>query len=361
MFCSLFVCFSYVFQGNLILFVLINSFFCRNFAIVFSMDTLQQIRKPISADMDEYKQVFDSYLVHSNPILQKVLEAIGRRKGKMMRPMLTLLVAKLLGGKTNENTIYTAATFEFFHTASLVHDDVVDESESRRGQESVNNAFGNQVAVLAGDFILANALLCAAKTKNVRLIEIVSIAAQELADGELLQLNNIRNQAVDEKVYFDIIKNKTAALFAACAEAGAMSVSSDEKAIQVMKDFGEYVGMCFQIRDDIFDYGNDAQIGKPTGNDMKEGKLTLPVIHALSSANNAEMFALARKVKARSVSQEEIGILVDFTKKNGGISYAETVMASYADKAKGLLASFPDSDVKQALCTYVDYVIDRAI
>ena len=325
------------------------------------MDALQQIKKPIEAEMEQYKQLFDSYLVHTNPLLSQVLATIGKRKGKMMRPMLTLLAAKLLGGEVNENSLNTAATFEFFHTASLVHDDIVDESEERRGQESVNCAFGNQVAVLVGDYILANSLLCASKTGSSRLIERVSLAAQNLADGELLQLNNVQNQSIREDVYYEIIKKKTAALFAACAEAGAMSVSSDEKDIQRMKDFGEYVGICFQIRDDIFDYSDNPQIGKPTGNDMQEGKLTLPVIHVLLSMGNEEMLALARKVKARQVSQEEIRVLVDFTKENGGIEYAIQVMNDYAQKAKDLLASFPPSDVKQALIAYVDYVVGRTI
>ena len=326
-----------------------------------NMDTLQHIRKPIEAELEQYKKVFDSYLVHSNPILSHVLTTISKRRGKMMRPILTLLAAKLVGGEANENSIYTAATFEFFHTASLVHDDVVDESEERRGQQSVNSAYGNQVAVLSGDFILANALLCAAKTRSSRLIEIVSVAAQNLACGELLQLNNVNNQDIDEQVYFDIIRNKTAALFSACSEAGAMSVSSDEMDIKTMHDFGEYVGICFQIRDDIFDYHHDPSIGKPTGNDMKEGKLTLPVIHALLSTGNEEMLALARKVKERQVSQHEIDVLVDFTKENGGIEYAVKVMNDYAQKAKGLLAPFADSDAKQALLAYVDYVIDRSL
>ena len=242
-----------------------------------------------------------------------------------------------------------------------MHDDVVDESEERRGQKSVNSAYGNQIAVLVGDSILANALLCAAKTGSSRLIEVLSNAAQNLACGELLQLNNVKNQAVDEAVYFDIIRNKTAALFAACAESGVMAVSSDEKAMKTLHDFGEYVGICFQIRDDIFDYHHDPSIGKPTGNDMQEGKLTLPVIHALLSTQNAEMLALARKVKARQVSQDEINVLVEFTKENGGIDYAVQVMNDYAEKAKGLLVSFPDSDVKQALIAYVDYVIDRTL
>ena len=325
------------------------------------MDVLLHIRKPIEAEMDTYRQVFDSYMVHTNPLLREVLATIANRKGKMMRPMLTLLAAKLIGGAVNEDSIYAAATFEFFHTASLIHDDVVDESAERRGQESVNSAYSNQVAVLVGDFILANALRCAAKTGSVDLVNSVSDAAQSLSSGELLQLHNVNNQTIDEVVYFDIIRNKTAALFAACAEAGALSVSSDKSVRRIMAQFGENVGICFQIRDDIFDYSSDAAIGKPTGNDMKEGKLTLPVIHAVLVSGSDEMHALARKVKSRMVSQAEIDTLVEFTKANGGIEYAEAVMNSYAQKAKDLLASFPDSDAKQALIAYVDYVIDRSL
>lgn len=327
-----------------------------------NMDVLSQIRKPICEEMSQYKEVFDAFLVHTNPLLNSVLGTISNRRGKMMRPMLTLLAAKLAaGGQINDKSIYTAATFEFFHTASLVHDDIVDESEERRGQESVNNAFGNKVAVLVGDYILANSLLCASKTGQTQLIEIVSRAAQDLADGELLQLNNVNNEAITEEVYFQIIRNKTAALFAACAEAGVLSVSSDENTRKCLKQFGENIGICFQIRDDIFDYHHDAQIGKPTGNDMKEGKLTLPVIHALLSTGNQEMMALAHKVKRHQVSRDEIDALVDFTKQNGGIEYAVQMMNDYAQKAKDLLASFPDSDVKQALFTYVDYVVGRSI
>lgn len=325
------------------------------------MDVLQYIRKPIESEMDTYRQVFDSYMVHTNPLLREVLATIVNRKGKMMRPMLTLLAAKLIGGAVNEDSIYAAATFEFFHTASLIHDDVVDESAERRGQESVNSAYSNQVAVLVGDFILANALRCAAKTGSVDLVNSVSDAAQSLSSGELLQLHNVNNQTIDEVVYFDIIRNKTAALFAACAEAGALSVSSDKSVRRIMAQFGENVGICFQIRDDIFDYSSDAAIGKPTGNDMKEGKLTLPVIHAVLVSGSDEMLALARKVKSRMVSQAEIDTLVEFTRANGGIEYAEAVMNSYAQKAKDLLASFPDSDAKQALIAYVDYVIDRSL
>ena len=325
------------------------------------MDALQQIRQPIAAEMEQYKQVFDSYLVHSNPILREVLAMIARRKGKMMRPMLTILTAKMLGNHVPENAIYTAATFEFFHTASLVHDDIVDESDERRGQRSINSAYGNQVAVLVGDFLLANALLCAAKTGSSRLIEIVSNAAQDLASGELLQLDNVRQSKITEETYFDIIRNKTAALFSACTEGGAMTVSSDKMTIETLKTIGEYIGICFQIRDDIFDYDNTLSIGKPTGNDMKEGKLTLPVIHALLTTQNEEMLSFARHVKDGTATQDMVDTLVSFTKANGGIDYAIEVMNSYAQKAKGLLDSFPSSPSKQSLIAYVDYVVSRNI
>jgi octaprenyl-diphosphate synthase len=326
------------------------------------MDALSYIKQPILAEMERYKEVFDSLLVHDNPLLSRVLQSIAGHRGKMMRPILTLLAAKLAGGgEINDRVIYSAATFEFFHTASLVHDDIVDESDERRGQESVNNAYGNKVAVLVGDFILANSLLCASKTGQTQLIGIISRAAQDLADGELLQLNNVSNEDITEDVYFQIIRRKTAALFAACAEAGALAVSSDENTCQLFREFGENIGICFQIRDDIFDYDANAQIGKPTGNDMQEGKLTLPVIHALLSTGNAEMLALAHKVKNHQVSSDEIVSLVDFTKENGGIEYAVKVMDEYAQKAKDLLASFPDSDTKQALMAYADYVIGRTL
>lgn len=323
------------------------------------MDALQQIRQPITAEMEQYKQVFDSYLVHSNPILREVLAWIGQRKGKMMRPMLTILTAKMLCDEVPENAIYTAATFEFFHTASLVHDDIVDESDERRGQKSINSAYGNQVAVLVGDFLLANSLLCAAKTGSSRLIELVSNAAQDLASGELLQLDNVRNSAIAEDIYFDIIRNKTAALFSACTEGGAMTVSSDKTTLETLKTIGEYIGICFQIRDDIFDYDNTLSIGKPTGNDMKEGKLTLPVIHALLTTQNEEMLTLAHHVKDGTATQDIIDTLVSFTKQNGGIDYAIKVMNTYAEKAKSLLSSFPSSPSKQSLLAYIDYVVNR--
>jgi octaprenyl-diphosphate synthase len=322
------------------------------------MDALQLIRKPIEAEMGTYKEMFASCLVHPNALLNEVLKQIGMRSGKMMRPMLTILSSKLFG-EAGEQTLNAAVALEFFHTASLVHDDVVDDSDKRRGMPSVNSAYGNKVAVLVGDYILATALQCMCRTSNVRVVSIVSEASQQLASGELLQLKSVHNQEISENVYFDIIKGKTAALFKACTEAGAVVAGASENDVERMKKYGEMVGICFQIRDDIFDYMLSDEIGKPTGNDMKEGKLTLPVIHALYKVNSDEMFAIARKVKDGVVSPEEVERLVQFTKDNGGIDYAIEVMNNYAADAKNLLSDYPDSPVKSALLAYVDYVVGR--
>lgn len=323
------------------------------------MDIIKQIRRPIAEDMEKYKLLFDSYLQHSDPLLHEVFLNISSRKGKMMRPMLTLLVIRLLGGVIDDKAMHTAATFEYFHTASLVHDDIVDESEQRRGVKSIHCSYGNKVAVLVGDYLLANGLLCASKVDSPRLVGIVSKAAQALASGEILQLSNVSNQSIDENVYYDIINRKTAALFSACSEAGALCASTDENIIQNMSLFGHYVGMCFQIRDDIFDYDSSADIGKPTGNDMKEGKLTLPLIYALNHSNDEYMQKLAHKVKSGEISYDEIDELVSFTRSNGGIEYAEHVMNTFADKAKDVLSSYPDGEIKSSLMMYVDYVIKR--
>lgn len=343
------------------------------------MAILDIIRKPITAELTLFREQFDARLSHTNPLLDQVLRGVGERKGKMMRPMLTLLAAKLFS-EANERTLHTACAFEYFHTASLLHDDVVDESEKRRGEASVNAAFGNKVAVLVGDYILALALEEASLAESTRLVNIISHSSQELANGELLQLHNIRNYNLSEDVYFDIIRNKTAALFSGCAEAGAMSVGAQESDLQNLYAFGDLIGLCFQIRDDIFDYNNDESIGKPTGNDMKEGKLTLPAIYALNSiaaggtmadfdnenapsisSEAGEMLAIARKVKDNTVTAQEVERLVAFTKEKGGIEYAQRKMAELADKAKSLLDIYPDSDTKQALCAYADFVVGRTI
>lgn len=322
------------------------------------MDVLDQIRKPIDNELNQYRKVFDSFLVHKNQLLNAALSTVASRKGKMMRPILTLLSAKLFD-EINDNSIYTACTFEFFHTASLLHDDIVDESDQRRGQPSINNSYGNKVAVLVGDFILSNALINASKTGNAHLVEVVSNVAQELSAGEILQLSNVQNTNFSEDVYFDIINGKTAALFSACSEGGAMSVNAKESDINNLREFGRLVGLCFQIRDDIFDFNDDASIGKPTGNDMREGKLTLPVLYVLNNTEDSKIKDIALRVKSGEVTQEEIDVLVSYTKENGGIEYANKVMSDLAEKAKDTLSSYPDSDAKTSLFLYVDFVIGR--
>lgn len=310
--------------------------------------------------MAEYRRVFEVCMQSDNALLQEVLKVVSNRMGKMMRPILTLLSAKLVG-EVNANTINTAVALDLLHTATLIHDDVVDESDERRGQPSVNKLYDNKASVLVGDFILALSLQEVSKVGSSRLLGIVSKTTQLLASGELLQLKSVHNQEISEQVYFRIIREKTAALFSACAEAGAMSVTDDEMAIQTLKEFGEIVGNCFQIRDDIFDYSDSKSIGKPTGNDMKEGKLTLPVIYALKSTGDESMLRIAKAVKNFAATDEEVDRLVAFTKAYGGIEYAQGIMHSYADKAKSLLDRFADSEVKQALMQYADFVADRSI
>lgn len=310
--------------------------------------------------MGHYRNVFDSYMSHSNTLLNEVLKFVGERNGKMMRPILTMLSAKLFGD-VSQRVIDTAVTFEFFHTASLIHDDIVDESDLRRGQASVNGFYDNKVAVLVGDFILACALKSACATNDVSLVATVSDAAQRLANGELLQLRSVHNQAISEDIYIKIIKDKTAALFAACAASGAKAVEASDNDVEKLKMFGEMVGICFQIRDDIFDYQDDQSIGKPVGNDMKEGKLTLPVIHVLYKVGSEEMFAIAHKVKNGEVEPEEVDRLVQFTKDNGGIDYAYEVMERFASDAKALLDDYPESPAKDSLLHFVDYVIGRKL
>lgn len=324
------------------------------------MDALQQIRSAIETEMSDFIQTWNQCMHSDNALLQEVLTHVSSRSGKMMRPMLTLLSAKLCGGVC-QDTLYSAVALELMHTATLIHDDVVDESEERRGLTSVNKTYDNKIAVLVGDFILALSIENVSKVTNNRFSSIVAATTQELASGELLQLKSVHNQEISEEVYFRIIHQKTASLFAACAQAGAVSATNDENLIQRLSKFGETLGLCFQIRDDIFDYSQSTEIGKPTGNDMKEGKLTLPAIFVLKSYNNAEMLRIAKAVKNLSATESEINQLIDYTLQNGGIEYAERRMFQLADEAKDLLSVFPDSTVKSALLSYVDYVARRTL
>lgn len=322
------------------------------------MDVLSLIKKPIATELEEFKTLFSDTLSSSNVLLNSVLDHISQRSGKRMRPILVLLMAKCCG-KVTPATLYAAIALELLHTASLVHDDVVDESGERRGQLSVNAVFNNKVAVLSGDYLLATALVQVAKTSNLDIIHTVSLLGQELAEGELLQLSNVSNLDFSEAVYFDVIRKKTASLFAACTKAGALSVGASDEMVEKARLFGEYIGICFQVKDDIFDYYDAGEIGKPTGNDMREGKITLPAIYALNTTRSEEALTWGKKVKQGVATADEIGRLVEFTKSCGGIGYATSVMQAYREKALALLASCTDTEVRQALIAYLDYVVMR--
>ncbi len=322
------------------------------------MDNSSLIKSPISKELEDFKNLFESTLSSSNLLLNSVIEHIRQKNGKMMRPMLVLLAAKLYG-EVCPATLHAAVALELLHNASLVHDDVVDESTERRGQLSVNAIFNNKVAVLAGDYLLATSLVQVGLTRNHNIIDIVSCLGQDLAEGELLQLSNVSNPHFSEDVYFDVIRKKTAVLFAACTKAGAYSVGADDEKAEFARLFGEYIGLCFQIKDDIFDYFESKEIGKPTGNDMVEGKLTLPVLHALNATKDKVAGEIAVKVKNGDATSDEIARLIEFAKQNGGIEYASKMMYAYKEKALSLLESVPDTDVKAALAGYLDFVVER--
>ena len=322
------------------------------------MDHSSLIKSPISEELEDFKELFESSLSSSNLLLNSVIAHIRQKNGKMMRPILVLLSAKLYGNVCPA-TLHAAVSLELLHNASLVHDDVVDESTERRGQLSVNAIFNNKVAVLSGDFLLATALVQVAMTRNHDIVGVVSALGRDLADGELLQLSNVSNPQFSETVYFDVIRKKTAVLFAACTKAGALSVGADAEKVEQARLFGEYIGLCFQIKDDIFDYSDSKEIGKPTGNDMSEGKLTLPALHVLNTVKDEAMRELAVRVKNGEAASDEIARLVEFTKRQGGIEYALQTMYAYKEKALSLLASMPDTDVKAALAAYLDYVVER--
>ena len=325
------------------------------------MDYLSVIKKPITEELNHFIDLFNTSLEHQDGLLSQVLMFIKQRSGKRMRPMLMLLIAKAFGC-VSEVTQHAAIGLELLHTASLVHDDVVDESGERRGQASVNAFYDNKVAVLVGDYILSTALLHVSYTSSDRIVSGLAELGRTLSDGEILQLENISNQTISEEAYYEVIKRKTAALFEACTEIGALSVGASKEDVEQARLFGLHLGMAFQIRDDIFDYYESNDIGKPTGNDMAEGKLTLPVIHAVLATDNGAMKDLALKVKKGEVTPEEVAQLVAFTKENGGIEYAEAKMREFKNKAIGFIEEkIQDTDIKQALNAYLDYVIERKL
>lgn len=324
------------------------------------MDIEARIRKPIEPEMARYEALFDQTLHHADNLLGRVLQHIGHRHGKMMRPMLVLLCAKEAGG-VGEQVLHAAVSLEMLHTASLVHDDIVDDSTERRGQASANALYGNKVAVLSGDYLLSVALGQAAATGHPRLIKLISRLGESLSEGEIIQLSSIKTDDLSEEVYFDIIRRKTATLFATCAQIGMLVGGASDARVEAGRRLGETIGLCFQIRDDIFDYFPNKALGKPTGNDMAEGKLTLPAIYAINHTANSEMRARALRVKSGTATRRDIEELVDFTEKNGGIAYAEQRMYEFRVEGRQIIAHMHDETVKNALYTYLDYVIERNV
>lgn len=325
------------------------------------MDNLSIIKQPIATELDEFIALFNQAMTHSDGMLSSALSFIKQKSGKRMRPILILLIAKSFG-KISEVTQNAAVGLELLHTASLVHDDVVDESERRRGQASVNAIYDNKVAVLVGDYILSTALLYVSHTHSEIIVRYLAELGRTLSDGEILQLTNIRNQIISEDVYFKVISQKTAALFEACCVIGASSSGATETQIEQARVFGRNLGIIFQIKDDIFDYYESSDIGKPTGNDLAEGKLTLPVIYALNSTGNQDMLQLARKVKDGTVTPSEIDTLVAFAKENGGIEYAEKRMCELHDECHSFIDKHVKNDsIKAALEAYLDFVIKRKL
>jgi octaprenyl-diphosphate synthase len=318
------------------------------------MEIAQRI---LSQELKEFETHFRQAVKSHVPLLDKIMQFIVKRKGKQLRPMFVLLSAKL-GGEINDQTYRAASLVELLHTATLVHDDVVDESLERRGFFSINALWKNKIAVIVGDYLLSKGLLLSLDNNDFRTLQILSTAIKLMSEGELLQLEKARNLNLDEATYFEIIKNKTASLLASSCAAGASSTFSDEQSIEKMRTFGEKTGIAFQIKDDLFDYGN-ADIGKPTGNDIKEKKLTLPLIYTLNNVNSALRRKLIYIVKNENKNKAKIKFVIEEVQKAGGIDYAAQKMFSFRDEALDILYQFPDSEVRKGLEELVRYTTDR--
>ena len=321
------------------------------------MDKLSIIRQPIEAELKRFAQLFDETMNEADGLLGRICQGIAERKGKLMRPILLMLVAKEWG-EVSMAAYRAALTLELLHNASLVHDDIVDESDMRRGRPSVRSIYGNKTAVLAGDYLLSSALDSAALSGDIKIVNNVSLLGKQLSEGELLQLFNTQNTDFSEEKYYHIIRLKTASLFSAATRIGAISSGAGDDDVKQMDRLGDIIGLCFQIRDDIFDY-YDNDTGKPSGNDMLEGKLTLPALYILNTTNDEALRAIATRVRAGSATADEIAILVSATKEQGGIRYANDQMERLSLEAKALIADFRNPEVKQALSLYIDFVSER--
>ncbi len=322
------------------------------------MDFIESIRQPILKEMQLFQKTFATALSTDNPLLLSVNEYVLQKSGKQLRPMLVILSAKLCG-ETNQTTIDGAISLELLHTASLIHDDVVDDTLERRGKPSVNARWTNKIAILSGDYILSKALGCAAKTDNLPILKAMANIGMQLSDGELLQLINARISKTSEENYFKIIRKKTALLFSTCSEVGGLSVNASETALHHLRNFGEYLGISFQIKDDIFDYYENIQIGKPTGNDIRDGKVTLPLIYGLMNSESEEKENVMTWINTKDFSPENIQAITRFAHESGGVDYALSQMEVFKNKAIEELNGFADSEVKKSLILCAEYAASR--
>jgi len=322
------------------------------------MSGLNHIKAPIAKEMDEFEVKFKESMKSTVPLLDKITYYIVKRKGKQVRPMFVFLSAGLCGGIT-ESTYRAASMIELLHTATLVHDDVVDDANERRGFFSVNALWKNKIAVLVGDYLLSRGLLLSVDFSGFRLLQIVSNSVREMSEGELLQIEKARRLDIDESVYFDIIRQKTATLIASCCASGASSAGSTEEVISAMKQIGEDIGIAFQIKDDLFDYAGSSVIGKPTGIDIKERKMTLPLIYTLSNSNKEQKRLIINIIKNHNTEPKKVQQVIDLVRAGNGIIYATEKMQFYRDKALKALEAFPESEYKTSFIDLVKFTVDR--
>lgn len=318
---------------------------------------LNTIRKPIEHELNAFEDKFKSSMKSSVPLLDRITHYIYKSKGKQMRPMFVFFSAQLCGG-ISESTHRAAALVELLHTATLVHDDVVDDAYERRGFLSINAVWKNKIAVLVGDFLLAKGLLLSVENNEHRVLKIVSDAVQQMSEGELLQIEKVRRLDIVEEVYYEIIRQKTASLIASCCASGAASANASEEVIAKMKLFGEYIGMAFQIKDDLLDFGYD-DIGKPKGIDIKEKKITLPLIYALNNTSSAQKKYIINLVKNHNEEVDKVQEVISFVRKENGLAYAEEKMFEFQQKAFNLLDSFPENSARGSLEELVKYTTER--
>jgi len=325
------------------------------------MKIVEQIKQPILQEMELFESKFQESMATKVPLLNRITHYIVRRKGKQMRPMFVFLVAKMVSdGNFDERTFRGASIIELIHTATLVHDDVVDDSNRRRGFFSINALWKNKIAVLVGDFLLSKGLLLSIDNNDFDILKLISVAVREMSEGELLQIEKARKLDITEEIYFEIIRQKTATLIAACCGIGAASVGSTSEEVEKMRLFGELIGVAFQIKDDLFDY-TDAKIGKPTGIDIKEQKMTLPLIYALNNCSLKEKKWLINSVKNHNKNKQRVKEIIVFVKEKGGIEYTTVKMKEYQSRALEILETYPSSAYKDSLLNMVKYVIERKI